>query len=130
MGFNEARLEQAIIELLGQQGYPHVTGDSLQRGSNSEVLLKDDLRQFLAARYALDNITSGEIESIIQQLDSLPALDLYDSNRTIHRRVADGFLLKRERSLLNQKDLYIQLIDYSGLPEQRVPLAGEVETLQ
>lgn len=130
MGFNEARLEQAIIELLGQQGYPHFTGDSLQRGSSSEALLKDDLRQFLAARYALDNITPGEIESIIQQLDSLPELDLYDSNRTIHKRVADGFLLKRERSLLSQKDLYIQLIDYSGLPEQRVPLEGEVETLQ
>lgn len=130
MGFNEARLEQAIIELLGQQGYPHFTGDSLQRGSSNEVLLKDDLRQFLAARYALDNITPGEIESIIQQLESLPALDLYDSNRTIHKRVADGFLLKRERSLLSQKDLYIQLIDYSGLPEQRVPLEGEVETLQ
>lgn len=130
MSFNEARLEQAIIELLGQQGYPHYTGDSLQRGSNSEVLLKDDLRQFLAAQYAADNITPGEIESIIQQLDSLPALDLYDSNKTIHKRVADGFLLKRERSLINQKDLYVQLIDYSGLPELRVPVEGEVETLQ
>lgn len=130
MSFNEARLEQAIIELLGQQGYPHYTGDSLQRGSHSEVLLKDDLRQFLAAQYAADNITPGEIESIIQQLDSLPALDLYDSNKTIHKRVADGFLLKRERSLINQKDLYVQLIDYSGLPELRVPVEGEVETLQ
>ncbi|SDS98815.1 type I restriction enzyme, R subunit [Halopseudomonas litoralis] len=130
MSFNEAKLEQAIIELLGQQGYPHFTGDRLKRGSHSEVLLKDDLRQFLARQYAADNITPGEIESVIQQLESLPALDLYDSNKTIHKRVADGFLLKRERSLINQKDLYIQLIDYSGLPEQRVPVEGEVETLQ
>lgn len=130
MSFNEAKLEQAIIELLGQQGYSHYTGDSIQRASNSDVLIKDDLRQFLAAQYAVDNITATEIESIIQQLESLPALDLYDSNRTIHKRVADGFLLKRERSRQSQKDLYIQLIDYSGLPEQRVPAAGEVETLQ
>jgi len=129
VSFNEAKLEQAIIELLGQQGYPHFTGDSLKRGSNSEVLLKDDLRQFLARQYAADNITPGEIESVIQQLDSLPALDLYDSNKTIHKRVADGFLLKRERSEHSQKDLYIQLIDYSGLPEQRTPAEGEVETL-
>ena len=28
--------------------------------------------------------------------------------------VADGFLLKREDR--SQKDLYVQLIDYSGLP--------------
>ncbi len=129
MSFNEAKLEQAIIELLGQQGYPHFTGESLKRGSNSEVLLKDDLRQFLARQYAADSITPGEIESVIQQLDSLPALDLYDSNKTIHKRLADGFLLKRERSEHSQKDLYIQLIDYSGLPEQRVPAEGEVETL-
>ncbi|PAU89560.1 type I restriction endonuclease [Pseudomonas sp. WN033] len=129
MSFNEAKLEQAIIELLGQQGYPHFTGDSLTRSSHSEVLLKDDLRQFLAAQYAGDNITASEIESVIQQLDSLPALDLYDSNKTIHKRVADGFLLKRAHSQHNQKDLYIQLIDYSGLPEQRVPVEGEVETL-
>lgn len=26
MSFNEAKLEQAIIELLAQQGYPHYTG--------------------------------------------------------------------------------------------------------
>lgn len=129
MSFNEAKLEQAIIELLGQQGYPNFTGDSLVRGSHSEVLLKDDLRQFLAAQYAGDNITASEIESVIQQLESLPALDLYDSNKTIHKRVADGFLLKREHSHKSQKDLYIQLIDYSGLPQQRVPVEGEVETL-
>lgn len=129
MSFNEAKLEQAIIELLGQQGYPHFTGDSLARGSHNEVLLKDDLRQFLAAQYSGDHITASEIESVIQQLESLPALDLYDSNKTIHKRVADGFLLKREHSHKSQKDLYIQLIDYSGLPEQRVPVEGEVETL-
>lgn len=129
MSFNEAKLEQAIIELLGQQGYSHYTGDSIQRASNSDVLIKDDLRQFLAAQYAVDNITANEIESIIQQLESLPALDLYESNKTIHKRVADGFLLKRERTQQSQKDLYIQLIDYSGLPEQRVPIEGEVEKL-
>ncbi|WP_150303334.1 type I restriction endonuclease subunit R [Pseudomonas saliphila] len=129
MSFNEAKLEQAIIELLAQQGYPHFTGDSIQRTSNSEVLIKGDLRQFLAAQYAGDNITAAEIESVIQQLESLSALDLYDSNKTIHKRVADGFLLKREHSQYSQKDLYIQLIDYSGLPEQRVPVEGEVETL-
>ncbi|QJD60686.1 type I restriction endonuclease subunit R [Pseudomonas sp. gcc21] len=129
MSFNEAKLEQAIIDLLAQQGYPHFTGDSIRRASNSEVLIKDDLRQFLATQYAADNITASEIESVIQQLDSLPALDLYDSNKTIHKRVADGFLLKREHSQHSQKDLYIQLIDYSGLPEQRVPIEGEVETL-
>lgn len=126
MKFTEEKLEQAIITLLEEQGYPHHRGDSFIRSPN-EVLLKDDLRAYLTRRYAADGITGGEIDSIIRQLETLPASDLYESNRTIHKRVADGFLLKREDRA--QKDLYIQLIDYAGLPERRIPLPGEVETL-
>jgi len=63
MKFTEAKLEQVIIELLGEQGYPHLNGAELSR-SNTEVLIKDDLRGFLAMRYAHADITQGEIESI------------------------------------------------------------------
>ena len=45
MKFTEAKLEKAIIELLGEQGYPHLNGGELKR-SNSEVLIKDDLSAF------------------------------------------------------------------------------------
>ncbi|UJS26559.1 type I restriction enzyme endonuclease domain-containing protein [Thiothrix winogradskyi] len=48
--FTEQRLEQAIITLLGEQGYPHVPGESIAR-SPQEVLLKDDLRAYLASQY-------------------------------------------------------------------------------
>jgi type I site-specific restriction-modification system R (restriction) subunit len=98
------------------------------------VLLKDDLRAFLAKRYAGDSITAGEIEAIIRKLDSYPAADLYESNKAIHKLVADGFVLKREpaakhKSHRSSKDLYIQLIDYTGLPLQRPPREGEVGTV-
>jgi len=46
MKFTEQKLETAIIELLGEQGYPHVLGEAIER-SPSEVLIKDDLRNFL-----------------------------------------------------------------------------------
>lgn len=124
--FTEEKLEQAIIALLGEQGYLYHRGDSLQRGP-SEVLLKNDLHAFLSARYAGDGITEGEIDSIIRQLDGYSSVDLYDSNKAIHKLVADGFLLKREDR--SKKDLYIQLIDYAGLPLQRLPREGEVETI-
>ncbi|WP_417766302.1 type I restriction endonuclease subunit R [Spongiibacter tropicus] len=124
MSFNEAMLETAIIDLLGEQGYPHSLGGELARDKR-EVLLKDDLRAYLTRRYASDNITSGEIDAIIRKLEAFSAADLYDSNRAIHRLVADGFLLKREAVAdarhKSQKDLYIQLIDYAGLPEARMP---------
>ena len=109
MKFTEDRLEQAIIELLAAEGYPHTVGEALDR-SPDDVLIKSDLRQFLATRYQADLITDYEIESIIHKLEYLPASDLYDTNKAIMKFVADGFLLKREDH--TQKDLYIQLIDY------------------
>ena len=124
--FNEAALEQAIIDLLGEQGYPHVLGSTLDRAPH-EVLIKDDLRAYLNKRYQADGITEAEIISVINRLDRLSAADLYDSNRSIHKLVADGFLLKREDR--SKKDLYVQLIDYTGLPEQRFPEEGDVESI-
>ena len=123
--FTEDKLEQAIIALLGEQGFRHTSGPSIQR-SPDEVLLRGDLRSFLSSRYASDGITDNEITAIIHRLDTLSPSDLYASNKTIHKWVADGFLLKREDH--TQKDLYIQLVDYTGLPEQREPSPDEVDT--
>ena len=123
MKFNEAQLEAAIIELLGKEGYPHVLGESIKR-QPEEVLIKEDLRDFLSTRYQHDSITAGEIDSIIRKLEAYSAADLYASNKAIMKLVSDGFLLKREdRSL---KDLYIQLIDYSRLTEFHKPKPGQV----
>ena len=120
MKFTEAKLEQAIIELLGEQGYPHLNGGELKR-SNSEVLIKDDLRAFLKQRYQQADITEGEIDSIIRQLETLPSSDLYDSNKTFCKWLSDGFLLKRESGSAagsaSQKDLYIQLLDFDNVED-------------
>ncbi|MGP7974758.1 type I restriction endonuclease, partial [Proteus mirabilis] len=131
--FTEAKLEQAIIELLGQHAnnagqtcYPHYLGITIPRKNNSEVLIVDDLRQYLAKQYQADGITDGEITRIVQQLQSLPASDLYQSNKTFCHWLSNGFLLKREDR--KQKDLYIELMDTQTLPDQLAKLfAGEVE---
>ena len=75
----------------------------------AEVLIKEDLKTFLAKQYANDKITPGEINSIIRKLETFPSSDLYESNKAIMKMVSDGFLLKREDR--SQKDLYVQLID-------------------
>ena len=112
MKFTESQLEAAIIELLEAEGYPHVHGETIERQTD-EVLIKADLRAFLKKQYAGDGITPGEIESVIQRLEAYSSADLYESNKAIMKLVSDGFLLKREDH--TQKDLYIQLIDYSDL---------------
>jgi type I restriction enzyme R subunit len=112
MKFTEAKLEAAIIGLPEAEGYSHVLGEAIER-QPQEVLIKADLRAFLARQYAKDGITSGEIESVIRQLEAYSTADLYESNKAIMKRVSDGFLLKREDR--DQKDLYVQLVDYADL---------------
>ncbi|MFD2179313.1 type I restriction endonuclease subunit R [Veronia pacifica] len=112
--FTEAKLERAIIELLGEQGHTYLPGHQVVRADNTEVLILDDLRRYLASQYKADGITASEIEQIIRELHTLPASDLYHSNKTFCHWLSNGFLFKREDR--SQKDLYIELIDTRTLP--------------
>ena len=114
LSFSEAKLEQAIIELLQDQGYQHLIGDNVPRSSLDQVIIEDDLRHYLAARYQPDGITEEEIQRLIKQFTTLPASDLYESNKTFCRWLANGFLFKRDNR--QQKDLYIELLDTRHLP--------------
>lgn len=113
--FTEAQLEAAFSELIGNEGYPHHMGNTLNRAED-EVILADDLRSFLLKKYQAENLTESEANSIILQIKTLPASDLYESNKRFMRMLSDGFILKREDA--NQKDIYIQLVDFTGLENQ------------
>lgn len=110
MKFTEEKLEKAFAELLGQEGFPHYLGITVTRKPD-DVLIEDDLRNFLLTQYAPHGITRNEANSIILQLKSLPASDLYESNKTFLRMLADGFPLKRENR--NEKDIWVYLVDYT-----------------
>ena len=93
MKFTEASLEKAFTELLGQEGFPHHLGITIARKPD-EVLIEEDLQNFLLSQYANKGITVNEIKSIILQLKSLPASDLYESNKTFLKMLSDGFILR------------------------------------
>src|SRR5574344_1795201 len=116
--FTEAQLEQVFIDLLKEQGYHHHAGSSILRNPD-EVIIEEDLRHFLSARYGSQGITQNEVSSIILSLKTLPQSDLYESNKQFMNMISDGFILKREDR--NKKDLYIQLLDYSILDKQIEP---------
>jgi len=113
--FTEEKLEKSFIELLEQEGFPYHPGITIPR-SVDEVLIEDDLLGYLLTKYESKQLTVNEAKSIILQLKTLPASDLYESNKTIIRWLSDGFILKREDR--NQKDIHIELIDYNGLEAQ------------
>ena len=120
MKFTEEKLERAFTELLGQEGFPHHLGITISRKPD-EVLIEEDLRNFLLNQCAPQGITDYEVNSIILQLKTLPASDLYESNKTFLKMLCDGFILKREDR--SQKDIYIQFINYAGLNKHRQPEA-------
>lgn len=126
MKFTEAQLEQAFIHLLQQEEMQHVLGNDLRKTEGNmvaesranygyiateKVLIEEDLRTFLTMQYREEGITRSEIDSIIRELEQLPASDLYESNKIFMKKLSDGFLLKREDR--TQKDIFIQFIDYS-----------------
>ena len=126
MKFTEEKLEKAFTKLLGNEGFPHQLGVTIKR-SPDEVLIEKDLQNFLLTQYGQEGLTVTEAKSIILQLKSLPASDLYESNKTFIKILSDGFILKREDR--SNKDIYIQLIDYSGLTKQKQPAAKQLINL-
>ena len=78
--FTEAELESAIIALFEAQGYTYVRGDSIHRQFD-EIILEDDLRSFIASRYANEALTENEIQKIVNRLKLIPATPLYHGNR-------------------------------------------------
>ena len=65
-----------------------------------------------------------EAKTILLQLKSLLASDLYESNKTFLKMLSDGFILKVEDR--NNKDIYIELIDYKGLNKQKQPETAQL----
>lgn len=118
MKFTEAKLEATFTELLRQEGFPHQLGMDISR-SVDEVLIEDDLQNYLLTQYQAEQLTKNEARQIILQLKTLPASDLYESNKSFLKMLSDGFILKREDR--SKKDVYIQLIDYSGLNKHSIP---------
>jgi len=115
MKFTEDTLEQAVIELFEKEQVEHCNGLYIHK-EISDVLLRDDIKQFLLNQYSYDDITLSEINSIIRKLDIFPSSALYESNKAIMKMIADGFVLKREDR--SKKDLFIQLIDFKSLNKQ------------
>lgn len=122
--FTEDTLEKAVLTLFEAEQIPHCQGDTFHK-EMADVLLRDDLKQFLLNQYASENITLNEITSIIRQLELYPSTALYDSNKAIMKLVADGFVLKREDR--SQKDLFVQLINYRQVENNIFRIVNQLE---
>lgn len=121
--FNEHALELSIIELLQNKGYIHQTGSELLR-EKSEVLIVDDLKEYLRTQYASDELTESEINSIILSLRTVGGT-LYESNKAVLSMIIDGFVFNREDR--NKKDIFIELINYGEQEKNIFKIVNQLE---
>ena len=113
--FNEHALEMSIMKLFQDEGYSYVNGSHIHR-ERTEVLLTDDLKQYLLNRYASEGLTSSEAESIILMLRNVSGT-IYEANKAIIKMICDGFIFNRVD--ITKKDLYIELVDFNT-PENNI----------
>ena len=123
MSFNEHALELSIIELLQNKGYIHQTGSELLR-EKSEVLIVDDLKEYLHTRYVSEELTESEIDSIILSLRTVGGT-LYESNKAVLSMIIDGFVFNREDR--NKKDIFIELINYEEPKKNIFKIVNQLE---
>ena len=114
--FTEDELEQAIIELFTAQGYTYVHGENIHR-QYEDILLLDDLRSFLTARCAAENLSDVEIQKIINKLNLINATPLYIGNREAFWLVNEGFDLIRDD--ISKIALHVDYIDFDH-PENNI----------
>lgn len=107
--FNESQLEQSIILLLQEQEYDYVKGEDIARDLD-EVVLREDMTQYLRNRYKNDGITETEVEAAIRVIVQKQGGTLYDENKQTLSLLMDGFSLKREDP--TKHNLYIYPIAF------------------
>ncbi len=115
--FSEAELEQAIIDKFIDSEYDYVCGDNLHR-ELTDVLIEDDLSEFLATKYESEKITQMEIDSIIRNLRYMSAIPMYSANRAVFSKMVDGETLVREDR--NAKDFHLRLIDFDETDNKNI----------
>lgn len=124
MKFTEETLESAIIELLQSQWYSYHHGSMIHK-EISDVLLREDLQNYLLSQYAEEQITLNEVHAIIRKLELYPSSSLYDSNKQIMKLISDWFVFKREDR--TKKDIFIQLVDFQNIDKNIFKIVNQLE---
>ncbi len=123
MIFNEHALELSIMELIEHEGYIRSDGKKISR-NKSEVLLVDNLKEYLVKKYANENLTKNELESIVLTLRAVSGT-LYETNKTIFKMISDGFIFNREDR--TKKDIFVELIDFTNPDNNIYKIVNQLE---
>lgn len=112
--YYESDYEEALIDLLVQQGWEYTHGGSIAR-SNREVLLVNDLTEYLKKRYV--DLQAGEIEEIINRLRHVSGQTHFELLRNTYYLMRDGFRYTRNQ---DGKIFDIEFVDFASHNENNL----------
>ncbi|NMB70228.1 HsdR family type I site-specific deoxyribonuclease, partial [candidate division WWE3 bacterium] len=104
--YYESDYEEALIDLLIQQGWEYTHGGSIAR-NNKEVLLVDDLSEYLQQRYT--DLNASDIEEIINRLRHVSGQTHFELLHNTFYLVRDGFRYTRNQ---DGKIFDIEFVDF------------------
>lgn len=120
--FSEDDLEQAIIELLQNQGYEYVQGESIHR-KLEDVILEDDLKDFILTKYP--DLTATEFEQVIQKIKDVGSgATLYSRNKEAYYLFTEGFDLKREDP--SKLGIHIDYVDFENIENNKFKVVNQL----
>ncbi|MBT6034685.1 MAG: type I restriction endonuclease subunit R, partial [Candidatus Jacksonbacteria bacterium] len=90
--FYESDYEEALINLLEQQGWTYTYGGNIAR-NNREVLVSDDLSTYLKKRYK--ELTDSDIEEITNHLRFTSGQTHFELLRNTFHLIRDGYRYTR-----------------------------------
>lgn len=112
--YYESDYEEALIDLLVQQGWEYTHGGSIAR-NNREVLLVNDLTEYLKQRYV--DLQSSDIEDITNRLRHVSGQTHFELLRNTYYLMRDGFRYIRNH---DGKIFDIEFVDFSSHNENNL----------
>jgi type I restriction enzyme R subunit len=112
--FFESDYEEALIDLLVQQGWEYKHGGSIAR-NNRETLLVDDLTEYLQQRY--NDLQASDIEEIINRLRHVSGQTHFELLRNTYALVLNGFRYTRKQ---DGKTFDIEFVDFEPQNENNI----------
>ena len=104
----ESDYEEALIDLLVQQGWDYTHGGSISR-NNREVLLVNDLTDYLEQRYT--DLQKSDIEEITNRLRYVSGQTHFELLRNTYYLLRDGFRYTRNQ---DGKTFDIEFVDFEA----------------
>ena len=124
MVFNEAKLEEVFISYFEGVDYTFVKGDEIHKDI-TDVLIRQDLEEYLIKKYYVDNLSDIEINRIINIVDSIKYKPLYEANKEYFNLITNGFLFTREDK--DKENIWISLIDYETITNNSFKVVNQLE---